>query len=118
MGRIETVTLIKTMKEQFNRRSFIKTAAIGTVAGLTISQIASSAFAEAKGKKINLDVNDIILFQGDSITDANRDKKQAIANATAGMGSGYALLAASDLLLQNKEKNLQIYNKGVSGDKV
>src|SRR5476649_1434537 len=105
-------------KQEYNRRSFLKTAAIGTVTSLSISQIAQSAFAEAKGKKISLNANDIILFQGDSITDANRDKKQTIANATASMGSGYALLAGSDLLLKNQDKNLQIFNKGVSGDKV
>lgn len=106
------------MKEQFDRRSFIKTATIGTVASLSISQIAEAAFAEAKGKRITLNANDIILFQGDSITDANRDKKQTIANATASMGSGYALLAGSDLLLRYRDKNLQIFNKGISGDKV
>jgi len=105
-------------KQAYNRRSFLKTAAIGAVAGTSLSQIASSAFAEAKGKKINLNANDIILFQGDSITDANRDKKQTVANVTASMGSGYALLAGSDLLLKIQHKNLQIFNKGVSGDKV
>jgi len=101
-----------------NRRSFIKNAAIGTLASLAIPQIAATAFAEAKGQRIGLNTNDVILFQGDSITDANRDKKQNLVNNTVCMGSGYALLAASDLLLHNPEKNLQIYNKGISGDKV
>lgn len=101
-----------------NRRSFLKTAAIGTIAGLAIPEIVSSAFAEAKSKKISLETNDVILFQGDSITDANRDKKQNLVNNAACMGSGYALLAGSDLLLRNPEKNLQLYNKGISGDKV
>jgi len=102
----------------YNRRSFIQNAAIGTLASLAIPGIVSSAFAEAKGKKISLNANDIILFQGDSITDSNRDKKQTTANATAGMGSGYVLLAGSDLLLRNQDKNLQIFNRGISGDKV
>ena len=57
-----------------DRRSFIKNAAICTIAGLALPELASAAFAEAKGKTISLDVNDIVLFQGDSITDAGRDK--------------------------------------------
>ena len=101
-----------------NRRSFIKNAAVGTLAGLTVPQIVSSAFAEAGVKKIKLNANDIILFQGDSITDSGRDRKQTGVNTTTGMGTGYALLAGSNLLLHNPEKNLQIYNRGISGDKV
>jgi lysophospholipase L1-like esterase len=100
------------------RRSFIKNAAIGTMASLAIPEIAAAAFAEAKGKKIRLNANDIVLFQGDSITDANRDKKQNLVNHPACMGSGYALVAGSELLMQNPGNNLQIFNKGVSGDKV
>jgi lysophospholipase L1-like esterase len=101
-----------------NRRSFIKNATVGTLAGLTLPQIVSSAFAEAGVKKIKLNVNDVILFQGDSITDSGRDRKQTGVNTTTGMGTGYALLAGSNLLLHNPEKNLQIYNRGISGDKV
>jgi lysophospholipase L1-like esterase len=105
-------------KEQYNRRSFIRNAAIGTLASLAIPEIVSSAFAEAKGKKIDLHPDDVILFQGDSITDANRDKKQLGPNSNPGMGSGYALLAGSELLMRNQGKNLQLFNRGISGDKV
>jgi lysophospholipase L1-like esterase len=101
-----------------NRRSFLKSAAIGSLASLALPQIVSAAFKEVKGKKINLNDNDIVLFQGDSITDAGRDKKQSIFNNTTSMGSGYALIASSNLLLHQPNKNLQVYNKGVSGDKV
>ncbi|MGZ3755956.1 MAG: SGNH/GDSL hydrolase family protein [Mucilaginibacter sp.] len=81
-------------------------------------QIVSSAFAKAGVKRIKLTANNVILFQGDSITDSSRDRKQTSANTTTGMGTGYALLAGSNLLLHNSEKNLQIYNRGISGDKV
>ncbi len=100
------------------RRSFITNAAIGTLATFAIPQIASSAFAEAKGKKISLNNNDVVLFQGDSITDSGRDKKNTAANNVACMGNGYALVAGSSLLVNNPGKNLQIYNKGISGNKV
>lgn len=103
----------------FNRRSFIKNAAIGTLASLAIPEIAAAAFAEAKGKKISLNANDVVLFQGDSITDASRMKRTTTTpNDPASMGPGYALIAGSRLLVDHPDKNLQIYNKGVSGDKV
>ncbi len=101
-----------------NRRSFIQAAAISTLASFTIPDIAKAAFAEAKGKKISLNANDVVLFQGDSITDSGRDKKQTIANNVGCMGNGYALVAGSKLLADYPAKNLQIYNKGVSGNKV
>lgn len=101
-----------------SRRSFIKNTTIGALASISIPAIVSAAFAEAKGKKIGLKANDIILFQGDSITDSSRDKKQTAVNHPACMGSGYALIAASELLQHNRDKNLQIYNKAISGDKV
>lgn len=101
-----------------SRRSFITTAAIGTLASLSIPEIAAAAFAEGNGKKITLNNNDVVLFQGDSITDSGRDKKNTAANNVACMGSGYALVAGSTLLFNNPDKNLQIYNKGISGNKV
>jgi len=101
-----------------SRRSFINTAAVGTLASLAIPEIVSAAFTNARPKKIGLNVNDIVLFQGDSITDAGRDKKRTTVNNTVAMGSGYALLAGSELLMQHPDKNLQIYNRGISGNKV
>ena len=58
------------------------------------------------------------MFQGDSITDAGRKKDNDQPNNSAALGSGYAFLAASGLLLKNAEKDLKIYNKGISGNKV
>jgi hypothetical protein len=34
------------------------------------------------------------------------------------LGTGYTILAASELLMKHPNKNLQIYNRGVSGNKV
>lgn len=101
-----------------NRRNFIKNAAICTVASLSIPEIASTAFAAAKGKRISLEENDIVLFQGDSITDAGRDYSKTLPNDTGCMGKGYALIAGSNLLEAHTDKKLQIYNKAVSGSKV
>ncbi|MDA3823611.1 MAG: SGNH/GDSL hydrolase family protein, partial [Bacteroidales bacterium] len=62
--------------------------------------------------------DDVVLFQGDSITDAGRDRKNEWANQGRSFGPGYALLAAAKLLGALPEKNLTIYNRGISGNKV
>lgn len=101
-----------------SRRSFIKNSSTAVIASLAIPQIVSSAFSIDKPKKIQLENNDIILFQGDSITDWGRSRTQTAANVSAGMGTGYALFASGELLNNHPDKNLQIYNRGISGDKV
>ncbi|PTQ94148.1 lysophospholipase L1-like esterase [Mucilaginibacter yixingensis] len=101
-----------------NRRSFIRNAAIGTLASISIPEIVAAATASAKGKRISLSENDVVLFQGDSITDAGRGKKDTGANNAALMGNGYAFYAGATLLNEHTNKKLQIYNKGISGNKV
>ncbi len=101
-----------------SRRNFVRNAALGTLASLSIPQIVAAAMPAAKGKKIELDKDDIILFQGDSITDAGRNKTDIKANAVAYWGSGYALIAGSQMLKEYPGKSLQIFNTGISGNKV
>ncbi len=62
--------------------------------------------------------NDVILFQGDSITDAGRNRDCAAANDAGGLGRGYVFFAASMLLAKHSDKNLQVHNRGNSGNKV
>ena len=101
-----------------NRRNFIKNAALGTLATLTIPEIVAAAMPVASGKKVTIAKNDVVLFQGDSITDWGRDHKKTIANDTGSLGNGYAMVTASQLLFKYADKNLQIFNKGISGNKV
>ena len=101
-----------------SRRSFIGKVALGSLATLSIPEIVSASMALEKPKKVLLSSNDIILFQGDSITDSGRNRKDDKANISNGLGNGYAYLAASNLLLEHPKKNLQIYNRGISGNKV
>jgi lysophospholipase L1-like esterase len=100
------------------RRNFVKQAAIGAVLPLSIPEIVQSAFAAEPVAKITLNKGDTILFQGDSITDAGRKKEEKSPNNTAALGTGYAFLAASELLYKHPDKNLQIHNRGISGNKV
>ena len=106
------------MDPKNTRRSFIKNASIGAVATLALPQIVSAAFAKENLKKVGLNKDDTILFQGDSITDWGRNYSATQPNSTNTLGSGYVLLTAGHLLLKYPEKNLQIYNKGISGNKV
>lgn len=103
-----------------NRRKFIKSAALGSAFALSIPEIVSAAIAEShqKIKKISLSKNDVILFQGDSITDMGRNRNRKGANDNSGLGPGYPFIAASQLLLNHRDKNLQIYNRGISGNVV
>lgn len=54
------------------------------------------------------------LFQGDSITDANRDDEN---NDNFGLGCGYALMLAADCL-KNRKNEFEFINRGVSGDRI
>ncbi|WP_207425941.1 SGNH/GDSL hydrolase family protein [Pedobacter sp. SYSU D00535] len=105
-------------EEHNSRRDFIKKASIGGLATLSIPGLVSSALAVEKAKRVQLKKNDIILFQGDSITDAGRKKDDMKANSASALGSGYAFMAAADLLQQYPDKTLSIFNKGISGNKV
>lgn len=60
-----------------------------------------------------------ILFQGDSITDAGRERdlaKLPADNLQVGLGNGYAWLATSQLLVERPYCKLRIFNRGISGD--
>ncbi|MCP4786008.1 MAG: SGNH/GDSL hydrolase family protein [Fuerstiella sp.] len=93
-----------------NRRSFISTAAAtGTAAWLNTE-------CSLAAEKISLATGDVILFQGDSITDAGRNKKDPVANE--GLGRGYPSYIAADLHRDYENLKLQIHNRGISGHKV
>jgi len=103
-----------------SRRNFIATAA-GTAALASIPAIVSKAMpgTSEKAKKYSLiEKGNVVLFQGDSITDAGREKEKELPNSAWSFGLGYAFLAASALLNELPEKNLTIYNRGISGNKV
>ena len=97
-------------KENTSRRRFLKNTSMLTVSALTIPQLVSSVFAEQDIKKHKIVKDNIILFQGDSITDAGRKKDSPDANNAAALGGGYAMIAASTLLYEHPNKNLKILN--------
>lgn len=111
---------------QTTRRNFLKNTAAFTAASLAASSILSSAGCSDAivcpfvGAACRLtDKNNVILFQGDSITDLGRDRRrQNNANEPGAMGTGYVLLAAAELLDEYSKAKPMIYNRGISGNKV
>ncbi|MDP2335826.1 MAG: SGNH/GDSL hydrolase family protein [Bacteroidota bacterium] len=105
-----------------NRRDFFSTAAAGTVGLAAIPGILSASMLPGKKKQkgilSSLKTGDVILFQGDSITDAGREKEKQQSNSPWSFGYGYAYLAAANLLNTRSAQNLSIYNRGISGNKV
>ncbi|GCE11577.1 SGNH/GDSL hydrolase family protein [Tengunoibacter tsumagoiensis] len=56
--------------------------------------------------------NAVVLFQGDSITDAGRNRESA-----TDLGTGYALQAAAWFQALYPEKKVQFFNRGISGNR-
>jgi lysophospholipase L1-like esterase len=108
----------KNMNPGKSRRTFIKNAATGVLSSLAVPEIVAAAMETADVKKITLGKNNVILFQGDSITDWHRAYDSQETNTINTLGYGYVLFTASQLLADYGAKNLRIYNKGVSGNKV
>src|SRR5205814_7101883 len=97
------------MSPSLSRRDFVS----ATAAALAASSVAPVSFrrpARADGL--------VVLFQGDSITDAGRDRQVSEPNLARGLGSGYPLLVAAAALAAHPDRALRFYNRGVSGDKV
>ena len=103
-----------------SRRNFFRNAGLGTAAIAGIPLLTQSCSTRNPEKRISsyLSQGDVILFQGDSITDAGRNKELELPNNAGSFGAGYANLIASWLLGEMADKELTIYNRGISGNKV
>lgn len=66
-------------------------------------------------KKISLSNRDRLLFIGDSITDASRDRTISSPNQDKGLGNGFVKQVATELLGSDEFANVQIYNRGYAG---
>jgi lysophospholipase L1-like esterase len=100
---------------QLSRRKWLQAAASLGALGATgaITRAAESSQAKPKLKK-----GDVILFQGDSITDDGRKRDVLEANDSKAIGRSYAAMISGQLLLAHPEMDLKCYNRGTSGDKV
>ncbi len=104
------------------RKDFLKKAGYLGLGAIAVPSIVKAAMAPAewpKSAKLKLSDKSVILFQGDSITDAGRNKNtEENANQQNMLGSGYPLFTAAQLLCNYPSKDLRIYNRGISGNKV
>jgi lysophospholipase L1-like esterase len=103
-----------------DRRGFLKTSGVALgVAGLAGFSAESRAAELWPVHHSLIRKNDVVLFQGDSITDMGRSRDDAAKpNNQSALGNGYAWLAAADLLVDRPQDDLKIFNRGVSGNKV
>jgi len=62
---------------------------------------------------MNVKDNSVVLFQGDSITDAGRSREN-----DAELGQGYAMMAASWYAAMYPDRKITFLNRGNSGDRV
>lgn len=100
----------------YTRRNFLQTI---TTATLGAAGLALTPMKERKRAGDDFSIvpeNATILFQGDSITDAGRDRDEK--NANSGLGAGYAMLATAYLRHKLAERDIRCYNRGISGNKV
>jgi lysophospholipase L1-like esterase len=110
---------------KLSRRNFVKTAGLTLGVGAAGLGNLCSGANKVTGEAwppVSRDLvtkGDTILFQGDSITDAGRSREGAATpNDQAALGSGYAWLAAAELLVDWPASDAKIYNRGISGNKV
>jgi lysophospholipase L1-like esterase len=103
----------------YNRRSFLSNAVLFAGGIVSVPAIVSAALPAPKKKKpLTLPSKGVILFQGDSITDAGREKVKELPNNGSSFGGGYAFIAASGILDLFSGLELSVYNRGISGNKV
>lgn len=97
----------------YSRRNFVKTLSLGLGSASTLLSAHHAEAQESAPSQVKT-----ILFQGDSITDAGRNKESMNPNTASALGTGYAALTAATLLGKFPAADLKIYNKGISGNKV
>jgi len=100
------------------RRQFLKSTAAAAIGAAALT-IPAQAKAKPAKKEPFIRKNATILLQGDSITDAGRNRKRGdIANDPRHLGTGYAFNIAARLLSDRPNDNLKFFNRGNSGWKV
>src|SRR5262245_33965881 len=94
------------------RRNFLSTSGLVVGgAGLVSLSAYSGNAAEVwpQSRKPLVSKGDLVLFQGDSITDAGRNRNQGdVVNSQPALGNGYAWLASAELLVNRPVENIRI----------
>src|SRR6059036_4112683 len=96
------------MTDHVTRRDFVTAAS--ALAGAALLPAAATAGRAPAGAADG----SVVLFQGDSITDAGRDRSVADPNSASALGSGYPLLVAAAALAAHPDRGLRFYNRGIA----
>lgn len=108
--------MFRSSRNQLSRRTFLHG---GVVAGGALAASAALPKDQARAaENLELQPQSVVLFQGDSITDAGRNRNSAAANDRNGLGHGYPYLLAGALLADHPAARLKVFNRGISGHKV
>jgi len=100
------------------RREFVAASA-AVIASHDLRRMTAPERSElAAPRRDAIDGGTVLLFQGDSITDCGRDRSIAAANDARALGTGYPLLITGSLRDRYPERDLQVFNRGVSGNTV
>lgn len=101
-----------------SRRTFIGRSLAGAAAAISIPDLVSAAIGKPNhAPTIKIAPDDVVLFQGDSITDAGRNRDEQAPNNSRALGTGYAFLSAARLLREHTD-SVKVFNRGISGNKV
>jgi lysophospholipase L1-like esterase len=101
------------MSTHVTRRDFLA----GSAASVALAACASAPKTPSVSTKPHGRAG-VVLFQGDSITDASRSRAAAGPNTPAALGTGYPLLIASAVLRAQADRDWSFFNRGISGNRV
>ncbi|MBT8398889.1 MAG: lysophospholipase [Rhodothermia bacterium] len=101
------------------RREFLRLSAFSALSPSLMAEIRHLVQSANAGRDVrSMSAGPTVLFQGDSITDAGRDRANYYANSGPGMGSGYVRHVVTQLLGKSPDEGYRFYNRGISGNKV
>jgi hypothetical protein len=98
-----------------SRRDFIRRLGISGLAAMSLPKIVSATNSIEGSQESDKRNGVTFLFQDDSITDGNRTRGKDWNHVLA---HGYAYLIASRLWYDYADKDLMLYNRGISGNRI
>ena len=96
-----------------SRRHFL----LGAASLATLTPVVRASVSLAMQSPLPLPDNAVLVFQGDSITDAGRDRSRTGPNDPAALARGYVGRIADALLALHRDDGWKIFNRGVSGNR-
>ena len=106
------------MSQRLSRRRFAAVAIPLAACGIASLKPSRALAVSPEDAAPFVRPGDVVLFQGDSITDGGRDRSAAQKNDLGALGNGYVRFVSAQILLHGLEADCAIYNRGVGGNTV